>query len=67
MGISFRQQVIGMKHGRSLGGWNSNKVREVRKTCGIGLWKNIKRGWGEFPHHAEVGNGSKMKFYYDLL
>jgi hypothetical protein len=30
----------------------------------VGIWKNIRRGWGMFSSHIrfEVGNASKIRF-----
>jgi hypothetical protein len=30
----------------------------------VGLWRNIRRGWGKFSNHTrfEVGDGSKVSF-----
>lgn len=35
---------------------------------GVGLWKNFKKGWGEFSSHTkfEVGDGFRIKFWYDV-
>jgi hypothetical protein len=33
------------KYGSSWGGWRSNAVIG---SHGVGLWKNIRRGWGSF-------------------
>jgi hypothetical protein len=35
---------------------------------GVGLWKNIKRGWRKFSSHIrfEVGEGFNVRFWYDL-
>jgi hypothetical protein len=34
----------------------------------IGLWKNIRRDWGEFSRFIrfEVSDGSKIIFWYDV-
>jgi hypothetical protein len=34
---------------------------------GVGLWKNIKKGWEKFSIHTrfEVGDGSKIRFWHD--
>jgi hypothetical protein len=31
------------------------------------LWKNIRKGWGNFSCHTkfEVGNGYKIRFWHD--
>lgn len=35
---------------------------------GVGLWKNIRRGWGKFCSHTkfEVGDGSNVRLWHDL-
>jgi hypothetical protein len=46
-------------------GWCSN---EPIGAYGVGLWKNIRRGWEKFHCHNkfEVGVGSKVRFWHDL-
>ena len=53
------------KYGSSWRDWCCRKPIEV---YGVGLWKNIMSGWGKFSSHTrfEVGNGSKVRFWYDL-
>jgi hypothetical protein len=35
---------------------------------GVGLWKNIKKGWETFSRFSgfEVGDGARIKFWHDL-
>jgi hypothetical protein len=37
--------VVDSKYGSAWGGWCSN---EVHGSYGVGLWKNIRRGWRSF-------------------
>lgn len=39
---------MGTKYGSLCGWWCSNEVNE---SNGVGLWKNIRRGLGEFSSH----------------
>jgi hypothetical protein len=57
--------VVDSKFGSSWGGWCSN---EPLGAFGVGLWKNIRRGWEKFSSHTrfEVGDGSKVRFWHDL-
>ena len=34
---------------------------------GVGLWKNISRGWPTFSRHIlyDIGDGSRVKFWQD--
>jgi hypothetical protein len=52
---------VDYKCGSSWRGWGSN---EVHGSYGVGLWKNIKRRWGDFSIHMRyaVGDGSKIRF-----
>ncbi|RVW25808.1 hypothetical protein CK203_101074 [Vitis vinifera] len=42
---SFLRKVIVGKFGEEEGGWTTRKVRE---SHGMGLWKDIRKGWEEF-------------------
>ncbi|RVW16657.1 hypothetical protein CK203_080892 [Vitis vinifera] len=42
---SFWRKVIVGKFGEEEGGWTT---REVRESYGMGLWKDIRKGWEEF-------------------
>jgi hypothetical protein len=57
---------VDSKYGNLWGGWGSN---EVHGSYGVGLWKNIRRGWVEFSSHTrfEVGDGFKIRFWHDVL
>ena len=57
--------VVDSKYGSSWGGWCSN---EPLGTFGVGLSKNIRRGWEKFASHTEfeVGDGSKVRFWHDI-
>jgi hypothetical protein len=46
-------------------GWCS---MEPVGVYGVGLWKNIIKGWGKFSSHTrfEVGDGFKVRFLHDL-
>jgi hypothetical protein len=52
---------VDAKYGSSWRGWCS---REPVGAYGMGLWKNIMRGWGKFSSHTrfEVGDGSEVRF-----
>jgi hypothetical protein len=54
-----------LKFGNLQGEWCSN---EPLGTQGVGLWKNIRRGWEKFSTHTrfEVGDGSKVSFLHEL-
>jgi len=47
------------------GGWCSC---EPVGAYGLGLWKNIRKGWGIFSGFTrlEVGDGVWTKFWHDL-
>jgi hypothetical protein len=34
----------------------------------VGIWKNIRRGWGMFSSHYrfEVGDGNNVRFWHEL-
>jgi hypothetical protein len=57
--------VMDSRYGRSWGGWCSN---EPVRAYGVGLRKNIRRGWGKLYSHTkfEVGDGFKFRFWHDL-
>jgi hypothetical protein len=57
--------VMNFKFGNSWGGWCSN---EPLGSYGVGVWKNIRRGWGMFSSNTklELGEGTKVKFWHDL-
>jgi hypothetical protein len=51
--------VVDSKYGSAWGGWCSN---EVHGSYGVGLWKNIRRGWGELSSHTRFEMGMAPKF-----
>jgi hypothetical protein len=57
--------VVDSKFGRLWGGWCS---LNPLGAFGVGLWKNIMKGWETFSGFSrfEVGDGSRTKFWYDL-
>ena len=68
--ISFRngeffEEVIVGKFGEEEGGWTT---REVRESYGMGLWKDIRKGWEEvFPRTCiRIGNGRRTRFWWDF-
>ncbi|XP_035539054.1 uncharacterized protein LOC109012013 [Juglans regia] len=52
------------KYGHMWGSWCSN---EVKGDSGMGLWKSVRMGWGEFVKHVKykVGDGSRILFWHD--
>jgi len=60
-----RWRVVHSKFGSSWGGWCSF---DPLGPYGVGLWKNIRRGWRMFSSHIrfELGDGSKIKFLDDV-
>jgi hypothetical protein len=57
--------AVDSKFGSLLGGWCS---REPVGAYGLGLWKNIRKGWGIFSSFTrlEMGDGVWTKFWHDL-
>jgi hypothetical protein len=51
--------VVETNYGSSWGGWCS---RKLVGAYGVGIWKNIMRGWEKFSSHTrfEVGDGFKV-------
>ena len=47
------------------GGWTT---REVRDSYGLGLWKDIKKGWEEFllRTNFRIGNDRHTRFWWDI-
>ena len=58
---SFWRKVIVGKFGEEEGGWTT---RVVRESYGMGLWKDIKKGWEEFflRTRIRIGNGRRTRF-----
>ena len=46
------------------GGWCT---RPVSAPYGVGLWKNISRGWLSYSHYIlyDIGDGLRVKFWQD--
>jgi hypothetical protein len=57
--------AVDSKFGSLWGGWCS---LEPTGTFGMGLWKNIRKGWKKFVGFSrfEVGGGARTKFWHDL-
>jgi len=57
--------AVDSKYGSLWGGWCS---REPVGAFGVGLWKNIRKGWETFSSFIrfEVGDGGRTKFWHDL-
>jgi hypothetical protein len=57
--------VVEARYGSLWGGWCS---LESRAAYGVGLWKNIRKGWDTFRGFTRhvVGNGTKISFWHDL-
>ena len=62
---SFWRKVIVGKFGEKEGGWTT---REVRESYGMGLWKDIRKGWEEFSLRTRIhiGNGRSTRFWWDI-
>jgi hypothetical protein len=56
---------VDAKFGSLRGGWCS---RVPSGPHGVGLWKNIRRGWSELCRHTRfvLGNGTKIRFWDDV-
>jgi hypothetical protein len=61
----FAESCGGLKVCQFVGWWCSN---EPLQAHGVGLWKNIRRGWGKLSSHTrfEVGEGFNVRFWHDL-
>jgi hypothetical protein len=57
--------VVDSKYGSLWGGWCS---LEPRGVFGVGLWKNIRKGWDTFKSFTRlvVGDGTRISFWHDL-
>ena len=53
------------KYGSLWGGWCS---LEPEGAFGVGLWKNIRKGWETFKGFTRfvVGDGTRISFWHDL-
>jgi hypothetical protein len=56
---------VDSKYGSIRGGWCS---LEPLGAFGVGVWKNIRKGWISFSRFTRfvVGDGSKISFWHDL-
>jgi hypothetical protein len=59
------RKLVVAKYNIMRGGWCS---KEVGGPHGLGLWKNIRKGWDTFKHYVrfEVGSGSRVLFWKDV-
>jgi hypothetical protein len=57
--------MVEAKFGSLWEGWCSN---EVFGPYGVGVWKNIRSGWKDFPRFVrlEVRDRSKIRFWQDV-
>jgi hypothetical protein len=57
--------VVDSKYGSIRGGWCS---RKPSGAFGVGVWKNIRKGWISFSRFTRfvVGDDSKISFWHDL-
>jgi hypothetical protein len=53
--------AVDAKYGRSWGGWCSI---EPPRPFGVGLWKNIRRGWGMFSSYTRFKLGDSLKIRF---
>ncbi|RVW82606.1 putative ribonuclease H protein [Vitis vinifera] len=60
-----RHGGLGLRHLKEEGGWTT---REVRESYGMGLWKDIRKGWEEFVLRTSIriGNGRRTRFWWDI-
>ena len=56
--------MIEVKYGCEWGGWCT---KSVCGPYGVGLWKNISRGWPFFSRYIlyDISDGSRVKFWQD--
>ena len=56
--------MIEVKYGCVWGGWCTSPVSG---PYGVGLWKNISRGWPSFSRYIlfDIGDGTRVKFWQD--
>jgi hypothetical protein len=57
--------VVDSKYGSLWSWWYS---LELAGTFGLGLWKEIRKGWESFVDctRFDVGDGTRISFWYDL-
>jgi hypothetical protein len=56
---------VDAKYGTTWAGWCSS---DPLGSHGVGLWKNIRKGWSLFCSHTRLtfGNGSRIRFWDDV-
>jgi len=59
------RSVVDAKYGSTWAGWCS---LDSHGSHGVGLWKNIRKGWSLFSSHTRfiLGNGSRIRFWDDV-
>jgi len=59
------RSVVDAKYGSTWAGWCS---LDPHGSHGVGLWKNIRKGWSLFSSHTRfiLGNGSRIRFWDDV-
>jgi hypothetical protein len=59
------RSVVDAKYGSTWVGWCS---LNPHGSHGVGLWKNIRKGWSLFNSHTRfiLGNGSRIRFWDDV-
>jgi hypothetical protein len=57
--------IVDAKYGGVWDGWCS---LDPFGSHGVGLWKNIRKGWSLFCSHTRfiLGHGSRIRFWYDV-
>ncbi|KAG7990850.1 hypothetical protein I3843_02G045100 [Carya illinoinensis] len=57
--------VVHSKYGNLWGGWCT---REGNGSYGVGMWKQIRRGWRMFANNTKllVGEGTRISFWRDI-
>ena len=62
---SLWRKVISSKFGEDLGGWCSCMVR---RSFGIGVWKEIRKEWVSFFSNTlcSLGNGRRARFWKNI-
>ncbi|KAG6723353.1 hypothetical protein I3842_03G204200 [Carya illinoinensis] len=48
--------------------WGNWCTNEIKGVFGVGLWKSIRMGWGDFIRNTnfKVGTGSNISFWHDV-
>ena len=59
------RETINRKFGEMQGGWCSG---EIRVNFGIGLYKEIRKDWGNTLDNVkfQIGDGNRVRFWKDL-